>query len=80
MEYISIIAAGFSFLASGVMSLIAWGLRSEVGMLRTELRAGLAEAENKFFARVNGNYIRKELHNDMVARIDRIENRVEDLE
>lgn len=80
MEYISLIAAAASFVASGVVSLIAWGLRSEVATLRTELRAGLAEAENRFFQRVNGSYIRKELHNEMVARIDRIENKVDELE
>ena len=80
MEYISLVAAAASFVASGVVSLIAWGLRSEVATLRTELRAGLAEAENRFFQRVNGSYIRKELHNEMVARIDRIENKVDELE
>lgn len=80
MEYISLIAAAASFVASGVVSLVAWGLRSEVATLRTELRAGLAEAENRFFQRVNGSYIRKELHNEMVARIDRIENKVDELE
>ena len=67
-------------MASGVVSLIAWGLRAEVKTLRTELRAGLAEAENRFFQRVNGSYVRKELHNEMAARIDRIENKVDELE
>lgn len=87
-------AVGLSGVASVIAGLIAWGargerralfaefntVRAEIKTLRAELTAGLAEAENRFFQRVNGSYIRKELHNDMVARIDRIENRVEDLE
>ena len=121
----SIIAAGVSFAASGVVGLVAWGLRGEVNTLKATLNsqidnvrgeiktlraeqsagllkadnsgkietvraelatlraeqvAGLAAAENRFFERVNGNYIRKELHNEMVARVDRVENRVENLE
>jgi ribosomal protein L29 len=110
----TLIATGGSFAASGIVSLVAWGLRGEVNTLRGEIKtlraeqaaglvkadnsgkidtvraelatlraeqlAGLAAAENRFFERVNGNYIRKELHNEMVARVDRIENKVDELE
>jgi hypothetical protein len=80
MEYGPIIAAGVSALASGAAGLFVWGLKAEVAALRTEIRASLAETENRFFQRVNGNYVRKELYGDLTARVDRIESRVDDLE
>ena len=80
METAPLLAAGISVVTSGGVGLIVWGLKTEVAKLRTEMRAELAEAENRFFQRVNGTYVRKELHGELVARIDRIENRIEDLE
>lgn len=80
MDYAPIIATGISALASAIAGLVAWGLKGEVSAMRNEVRASLAEAENRFFQRVNGNYVRKELHTEMVARVDRIESRVDDLE
>ena len=80
MEHEAIIAAGVSILSSIIVGLIAWGVRNEMSTLRAEFRAAIAEAGNTFYELVNGKYVRKELHNEMTARIDRIENRVEDLE
>ena len=121
MDFVSIIAAGVSFAASGVVGLIAWGLRgelntvrgefntvraeiktlraeqatglakadnsgqigtvrAELNTLRAEQKAELAAAELRFFDRVNSKYTRTELHNDLIARVDRVENRVENLE
>jgi hypothetical protein len=44
------------------------------------MRTELAEAEIRFYQRVNGNYVRKELHSELTARLDRVESRVDDLE
>jgi hypothetical protein len=80
MDYTPIAAAGVSVAASGIGALLVWGVKGEIKTLRTELRAGLAEAENRFFQRINGSYTRKDLHADLVARVDRIETKVDELE
>jgi len=83
---IYLITTGISAGTSIIFSLIAWGLRGEVKSLRNEIqlaRSGMqteiAQAENRFYQRVNGNYVRKELHSELTARVDRVESRVDDL-
>lgn len=77
MEYLPVVATCAVGLINGGIALIVWGLRAEVKSLRTEVALGLAEAENRFFLRVNGNYVRKELYAEMHERIGRIEDRIE---
>lgn len=82
----SIIAAGVSLLGSVIVALVAWGWRSEIGMLResmatlkAETRAAIAESANDFYRQVNGSYVKKELHNTLAARVDSVENRINDM-
>lgn len=74
----SLLAAGISLLGSIVVGLIAHGWRSEIATLRAELRASIAESGLAFYAQVNGNYIKKDLFNTLVGRVDGIEQRVND--
>lgn len=53
--------------------------RSEVQLVRSEMQTELAQAEVRFYQRVNGNYVRREIHQDLVSRVDRVESRVDDL-
>ena len=88
-----IIAAGISALASLVVGLVAWGwrgeiatlraemgtVRAEMGTLRAEMRAAIAESVNAFYLQINGSYTKSGLHNALAARVDGIENRVNDM-
>ena len=81
----SIAAAGVSLLGSIVVGLVAWGwkaeigtLRAEAGMHQAEMRARIAESVNAFYIQINGNYVKKELYNTLVGRMDGLEQRVND--
>jgi hypothetical protein len=73
------IATGAAILVSAVSGLIAWGVRGQIGTLQEKFRADLAEQENRIIARINGTYTRTPLHMDLVARVDRIEGRVDEI-
>jgi ribulose kinase len=80
------VAAAVSLLGALIMALVAWGWRAEMathradmGTLRAETRASLAEAANEFYRRVNGNYVKKEVYHGLVARVDELAGRVEDI-
>ena len=51
----------------------------EFETLRAEVRAGIAESGARFFAQVNGNYVKRDLYNTLLARVDGLEGRVNDL-
>jgi hypothetical protein len=74
------IATGAAILSSAVAGLMAWGLRGEVGRLQEKFRADLAEQENRIIARINGTYTRTPMHQELVARVDRIESRVDEID
>jgi hypothetical protein len=85
-DYASIVAAGVSLLGSIIVALVAWGWRAEIGTLRAEMntlkaemRASIAESVNSFYQQVNGSYIKRDLYNTLLARVDNIENRVNEL-
>lgn len=77
MEYTPYVIAGLSIVSSTVTGLLVWGLRGEVGTIKEKIRADLAEQENRIITRINGTYTRTPIHQDLVARVDRIENRVD---
>ena len=56
-------------------------VRAQMETIRAEIRAAIAEAGNELFARVNGNYVKRELCKSVAQgladRIDRIEERIE---
>lgn len=86
MQYLPIISTVLSLFVGVVVGLIAFGLRKQVEVIdqkietvREEFRAQLAEAGNEFFKRVNGNYVRKDLYNQLSDRVDRVEDRVDTL-
>ena len=54
-------------------------LRAEMATLKAEMRASIAESANSFFLQVNGNYVKKELHNALISRVDGLEIRVNDI-
>ena len=77
-----------SLLGSGIMALVAWGVRAEIGTLRAEMatlkaemRASIAESVNEFYQRVNGNYVKKDvcktIHAANEDRLLKIEQSVE---
>lgn len=79
------IVAGISMLGSIIMALVAWGWRAEIATLRAdmatlkaEMRAAIAESVNAFYLQINGSYIKKDLFNTLVGRVDGIEQRVND--
>lgn len=74
----AIAAAAVSLLGSIIVGLVAWGGRSEIATLRAEVRASIAEAGLAFYSQVNGNYVKKELFNTLVGRVDGVEQRVND--
>lgn len=91
-EWIPILAAVVSLVGSTIVGLVGWGARAEVRVLRAEMalgaekmetlkaeiRASIAESVNAFYKQVNGNYIRKELFNALVDRINGLEVRIND--
>ncbi len=83
----SIIGTVAACLSTLITGLVAWGFKNQVAVLeqkietvRQEFHAELEKAGNAFYARVNGNYVRTGALNDLKERVDRIENRVDDLE
>lgn len=79
-------AAALSLFGSVVMALVSWGgraeialMRSEMATLKAEMRASIAESANTFYLSINGSYTKKDLYNTLVARVDGIENRVNDM-
>jgi hypothetical protein len=80
------IATGAAVLSSVVVGLIAWGNRGQVATLqqtietlRQEFGKNMAEAELRIIRGINGTYTRTPLHMDLVARVDRIEGRVDEI-
>lgn len=80
MELLTIAGGALMALLNVIIGLAVWGLRSEIALLRMEMRAQLAEAENKFFLRVNGSYVKREIHAELSARVEDLKNRMEDIE
>jgi cell division protein FtsB len=84
---------GIAALAALLGGLAAWGakgqvetlraemgtLRAEIGTLRAEMGEAIAKAGLEFYRQVNGTYARTKSLNDLTARVDGIENRVNDL-
>lgn len=86
-DYMPLAVAGLSVLASLLTGLVVWGNRGQVNTvhqtmktMRQEFRANMAEAELRIIKGINGTYTRTPLHNELVARVDRIESRVDELE
>ena len=42
------------------------------------MRAKIAESVNAFYIQINGSYVKKELYNTLIGRVDGIEQRVND--
>jgi hypothetical protein len=85
-EPTSIAAAAISLFGSIIVGLVVWGWKSELSTLRAEMlalkadmRASIAESVNSFYLQINGSYTKKDLHNTLVARVDSVENRVNEL-
>lgn len=83
-ELVPIWAAGISCLFTGVTALIAWGLRNQVSAqsaqvsaLRSEMQLELAQAELRFYTRINGSYAKKEVIEALRADIERLEKRLD---
>lgn len=79
MTELTPVLAGVSLLANVIMAIVAWGWRAEIATIRAEMRAGLAEALASFWRELNGSYIKRDLYNTLVSRVDALENRVNDL-
>ena len=54
-------------------------LRANMETARAEVRAQIAEAINNFYRELNGTYIRRELYNTLVGKVEGLENRVNDI-
>lgn len=84
--WVSVVVAGVSLLGNIIVGLVAWGwraeistLRAEMATMRAEMRASIAESANEFFRQINGNYVKKEVYNTLIARVDGLDGRVNDL-
>jgi hypothetical protein len=84
VEYLHIVLWIVSSLGSLFVGLIVFGLRKQVEVIdqkietvRQEFHGKLAEAGNEFYTKVNGNYLRKDLFNQLDARVNRIESKVD---
>ena len=82
----AMLAAGISLLGSIIMALVAWGWRAEIATLRAnmetlraDMRASIAESVNAFYDRINGSYTKRDLYNTLLARVDGLENRFNDM-
>lgn len=80
MDIAPIIAAVISVLASIIVGVIAWGVKAELKSVRSDFTANMAQAELRIIKGINGTYTRTPVFQDLVARVDRIEDRVGDLE
>lgn len=75
-DMMPIYAAIVSWALSGVVGLIGWGVKNEVKLLRAEMKGELATAELRFYEKVNGNYVKKEIATQLRQDFDNLEARV----
>jgi len=55
-------------------------LGAKIELARAEFHNELAEAENRFYQRINGNYVRKEVCGELFTRVEQLESKVDELE
>ncbi len=73
----SAVGAGLTVALNGVIILIASNIRQSVRALRSEMDAKFAESALQFYQRVNGTYVRADLHNDLKDRVARLEGNLD---
>ncbi len=55
------IVAGATLVWTLIIALLAWGQRNQIASLQADFHSALANAELRFYERVNGKYISKEV-------------------
>ena len=74
-EAVMAIVATASLLGDILFGLVIWGMKAELRLLRAETKLALAEAENRFYLRINGSYVKKEIYDALNQRVMRVEDR-----
>lgn len=90
-EWAPIVAALVSFLLTSIAAIFSWASRAEaraakaqiellrlqIELLGTKTELMMSKAENRFFERINGSYVKKEVFDkaveDLKVRVDNID-------